>query len=58
MSNFFTTTVVSQMAHIRGWDSGRVGWEGGGVGGGGGWTAEGGLCLPLEERQQYCVFNK
>ena len=35
-------TVISQMAHIRGW-----------VGGGGGkWEAEGGLRLPLRYRQQ------
>ena len=43
------------MGWVGGWWGG---WEGGGVGGGGGWVAEGGLYLPLEHRQQCCVFNK
>ena len=42
-------TVISQMAGIRGSGVGG-GW---GVGGGGGrWEAEGGLRLPLRDRQQ------
>ena len=48
------------MACYRGWAGKRgMGWVGGGeVDDGGGWVAEGGLYLPLGQRQQCCVFSK